>query len=237
MRLNKLFMIGAIALGLVACNANDQPEVAQNETNSYASITVKFPKGASVRALPSDYNEKGTWTGRDAIETVTVFLVNTGKGVVDYNSFSKSSFAGIDANGILKPNLALKATAAESIHVYTVINGNTDILATLKATSAANFATVFAGEAAKVASDVAKYNADKTETIMMTNDADSYTIAVVSGVTEAEALDVDNPKNHVTVNVERVVARAMLTVEPEAGDNWTTKAKIAGVETAIATVT
>lgn len=241
MRLNKLFMIGAIALGLVACNANDQPEVTQHETNSYASITVKFPKGSTVRAgLPGDYNEKGTWTGRDAIETVTVFLVNTGKGVVDYNSFSKSSFAGIDANGILKPNLALKATAGESIKVYTVINGNPDILATLKATPATGFAAAFADEAAKVASDVAKFNtADKNETIMMTNDADSYAIAVVAGVTETEALDVNNPKNHVTVNVERVVSRAMLTVEPEAstGAGWPVKAVIGGAETPIATVT
>ncbi|OJV32542.1 MAG: hypothetical protein BGO33_02815 [Bacteroidia bacterium 43-41] len=230
-------MIGAIALGLVACNANDQPEVAQHETNSYASITVKFPKGATVRALPGDYNPNGTWTGRDAIETVTVFLVNTGKGVVDYNSFNKSSFSALDDNGVLTPNLALKATAGESIRVYTVINGNTDILATLKATSAANFATVFAGEAAKVASEVAKYNADKTETIMMTNDKDDYAMTVVAGVTEADALDVVNPKNHVQVNVERVVSRAMLTVEPATGDNWTVKARIAGVETAIATVT
>jgi len=235
MRLNKLFMIGAIALGLVACNANDQPEVAQNETNSYASITVKFPKGATVRALPGDYNPNGEWTGRDAIETVTVFLVNTGKGVVDYNSFSKSSFAGIDANGILTPNLALKATAGENIKVYTVINGEAGILSTLKATSATGFAAAFAAEAAKVASEVAKFNADKTETIMMTNDKDDYAITVDPAVTEADALA--GTKNHVLVNVERVVSRAMLTVEPATGDNWTVKARIAGVETAIATVT
>jgi hypothetical protein len=237
MKLNKLFLIGAIALGLVACDSSEiiPEETVGNEGNSYASITVKFPKGATVRTLPGDYNPNGSWTGRDAIETVTVFLVNTAKGVVDYNSFSKSSFAEIDASGILKPNLALKATAGENIKVYTVINGNTDILATLKATSAANFSTVFAGEAAKMASEVAKYNAGGTETIMMTNDADNYTIAVAAGATEAEALA--GTKNHVQVSVERVVSRAMLTVEPVTGGNWTVKAKIAGVETDIATVT
>ena len=87
MKLNKLFLIGAIALGLVACDSSEiiPEETVGNEGNSYASITVKFPKGATVRTLPGDYNQNGSWTGRDAIETVTVFLVNTAKGVVDYN--------------------------------------------------------------------------------------------------------------------------------------------------------
>ncbi len=125
-----------------------------------------------TRGLPGDYNQDGTWKGRDKLETVTVFLVNTAKGVVDYNSFAKSSFDEIDATGVLKPNLALKATSGDNVDVYVVINGNTDILNTLKATSAAGFAAAFAGEAAKIASEVAKYDTDGKEVIMMTNDKD-----------------------------------------------------------------
>lgn len=235
MKLSKFLWVCAVALGFAACTTDEVPgDVNQHATDSYASVTIKFP-GKVTRALPGDYNQDGTWVGRDKLETVTVFLVNTVKGVVDYNSFAKSSFAEIDVNGILKPNLALKATAGDNVRVYVVINGEESILNTLKATSAAGFATAFAGEAAKIASQVATYDTEEnTEVIMMTNDADSYVINVVAGVTEQEAKD--GTGNHVLVNVERVVARAMLTVVPE-GTAWTVKAIQASVETPIATVT
>ncbi len=236
MKRSKFLWVCAVALGFAACTTDEVPgDVNQHTTDSYASVTIKFP-GKVTRALPGDYNESGTtWVGRDKLETVTVFLVNTVKGVVDYNSFAKSSFAEIDANGVLKPNLALKATAGDNVRVYVVINGEESILNTLKATSAAGFAAAFAGEAAKIASQVATYNAeDNTEVIMMTNDEDDYEIDVEAGVTEELAKA--GTKNHVQVNVERVVARAMLTVVPK-GDAWTVKAIQAGEETDIATVT
>jgi hypothetical protein len=234
MKRSKFLWVCAVALGFAACTTDEVPgDVNQHTTDSYASVTIKFP-GKVTRALPGDYNDNGTWVGRDKLETVTVFLVNEAKRVVDYNSFAKSSFAEIDANGVLKPNLALKATAGDNVRVYVVINGESGILNTLKATSAADFAAAFAGEAAKIASEVAKYDTDGTEVIMMTNDEDDYEIVVEAGVTEELAKA--GTKNHVQVNVERVVARAMLTVVPE-GDAWTVKAIQAGVETPIATVT
>lgn len=234
MKRSKFLLVCAVALGFAACTTDEVPvDVKQHATDSYASVTIKFP-GTVTKSLPGDYNQQNTWKGRDKLETVTVFLVNTAKGVVDYNSFAKSSFVEIDANGILKPNLALKATAGDNVRVYVVINGETSILNTLKATSAANFATAFAAEAAKIASEVAKYDTDGKEVIMMTNDADSYVINVVTGVTEEQAKA--GTGNNVQVKVERVVARAMLTVVP-AGDAWTVKAVIAGTETQIATVT
>jgi hypothetical protein len=238
MKRSKFLWVCAVALGFAACTTDEVPvDVSQHETDTYASVTIKFP-GKVTRALPGDYNESGTtWVGRDKLETVTVFLVNTVKGVVDYNSFAKSSFAEIDANGVLKPNLALKATAGDNVRVYVVINGESGILNTLKATSAADFAAAFAGEAAKIASEVAKYDTDGTEVIMMTNDEDDYEIVVEAGVTEELAKA--GTKNHVQVNVERVVARAFMTVTPEAttGAGWPVKAVIGGTETQIATVT
>ncbi len=237
MKLIRFFIIGAIALGFMACNADDQPEVNQHETDSYASITVKFPGTVGTRALPGDFNQNGTWTGRDTLETVTVFLVNETKGVVDYNSFAKSAFQEIDVNGILHPNLALKATAGEAVRAFVVINGEAGILNTLKATSAANFRAAFAAAASKVAADVARLNTNGKETIMMTNDADNYLINVAAGVTEQAALD--GTGNHVQVQVERVVSRAFMTVTPEAttGAGWPVSAVIGGVSTQIATVT
>lgn len=245
MKLNKvLILLVAIAFGMTACNSDDVPvNNGAVDTDTYASITVKFPGTVGTRALPADFNAQGSWDGRDNLNTVDVFLVNVAKGVVNYNSFTKSAFAEIDAAGILKPNLALKATAGENVKVYVVINGEASILTTLRTTSAANFATAFTAEASKIASQVASYvnpvapATTGKETIMMTNDADSYTIAVVAGVTETQAKD--GTANHAQVQVERVVSRAMLTVAPEAtaGAGWPVSAMIGGVETQIAKVT
>lgn len=237
MKLNKFFLMGAIAIGLVACTNDDVPKTGNGQSgDSYASVTIKFP-GTVTKSLPGDYNDVGTWTGRDNLNDVTVFLVNTTKGVVDYNSFAKSSFNAIDANGVLTPNLALKATSGDNVRVYAVINGNSDIISTLKSTSAANFANTFAGQASKIASQVANYDGGTgKETIMMTNDVDNYVINVAPGIDETSAKT--GTTNHATVQVERVVSRGMVTVAPKTDVTaWTVKAVIAGVETPIATVT
>lgn len=229
MRLNKLFMIGAIALGLVACNADDQPEVPQHETDSFASITVKFPGTVGTRALPDDWNKQNTWTGRDSLNTVTVFLVNLDRATVDYTTFTKAAFNAIDANGVLQPNLAMKATAGDMIRAYVVINGEADILGQLQGTGAAGFAAKFAGVQAKIASQLASYDSKANkETIMMTNDADAYSFRVLPGISESAAKT--GTTNNVQVKVERVVSRAFMTVTPEAtaGAGWPVNAIIVG---------
>ena len=215
MKRSKFLWVCAVALGFAACTTDEVPgDVNQHETDTYASVTIKFP-GKVTRGLPGDYNEKNTWVGRDKLETVTVFLVNTGRGVVDFESFAQDYFDEIDATGVLKPNLVLKANAGDNVRVYVVVNGETDILNTLETTRADLFAAAFAGEAAKIASQVATYDAeDKTEVIMMTNDKGDYQINLEGGVTEAEA-KAETGRNHIQVNVERVVARAMLTVVPK----------------------
>lgn len=231
-----------IAIVLAACSDTDLTDsgsVDKTTGNSYASVKVKFPKGASLtKALPQG---QGSWTGRDVIENVTVFLVNTANNVVDFNSFTTGSFNAIDANGVLSPNLALRATAGQNIRVYTVINGSPDVLNMLKLTQANGFASAFAGEASKIASDVAKYNApvppatQGTETIMMTNDEDNYTITVIPGVTQADALT--GTSNHAIVKVERVASRALLTVEPATSNVWAVTEKVNGTDTQIAKIT
>ncbi len=237
MKRSKFLWVCAVALGFAACTTDEVPgDVNQHETDTYASVTIKFP-GKVTRGLPGDYNEKNTWVGRDKLETVTVFLVNTGRGVVDFESFAQDYFDEIDATGVLKPNLVLKANAGDNVRVYVVVNGETDILNTLETTRADLFAAAFAGEAEKNASDVARYESDKTEVIMMTNDEDKYPINLEGGVTEEEA-KAETGRNHIQVNVERVVARAMLTVVKSTDvDKWTVKAIQADDETAIATVT
>ncbi len=239
MKRSKFLWVCAVALGFAACTTDEVPvDVNQHETDAYASVTIKFP-GKVTRALPGDYNESGTWVGRDKLKTVTVFLVNLDRATVDFETFTETAFSGIDENGVLKPNLAMKATAGDMIRTYVVINGETGILDDLKATNAAGFAAKFAGVQTKTASQLASYDATTgLETIMMTNDADAYSFRVLPGI--SEELAKTGSKNNVQVKVERVVSRAFMTVTPETteGAGWPVKAIIGGAaETQIATVT
>ncbi|TYK39225.1 Mfa1 family fimbria major subunit [Bacteroides pyogenes] len=237
---SKFLMAAVVALGFAACNNNEDVPNPSNKTgDTFASVTLKFAQGTTTRTLPEDYNKKTDgWKGRDNIETISVFLVNSAKGTIDFDTFHKGAFGEITPEGVLKPNLAVKATSGDNVDVYVVVNGKAEIINMLKATSATNFATVFANKAEEaVAADVAKFNkGTKKETVMMTNTA-TKSITVQPNVTEEQAKNPDNPKNHAQVQVERVVARTMLTVETNSHDNWKINKNLAGVSTPIAEVT
>lgn len=208
--------IAAIVLGFAACNNEDVPE-PQIGGNTYVGVRIAFPGTQSTRALPDDYNPNGTWKGRDAIETITVYVVNVTKGTVDYTTFGKTQFEGIDANGFLKPTLAVKATAGENIKAYAVVNDFNDKTGSvLKATGATDFDAKFKElEVAATAAEVAKSTIDGvtsavTETVMMTNDAGAAEIAsVAANVTEQQAKD---GTNRADINVSRVASRGIVTI-------------------------
>lgn len=217
-KIQKLLLMTAIAIGMVACsnddNLPDAPDANAAKGNTYASISIKLPKGPSTRALPEDYNDKGTWEGIDAINTITVFLVNTeGDPTVDYKSFTKDSFDGIDSQGILFPKVALKATAAHKVKAYVVLNGESEILDALQGATAADFDSVYNGVMSKIASELAK-NVDKKDVIMMTNTVDPVEKVVKAGVSEGDAMA--GSVNTFMVDVQRVVSRAIVTAKAEA---------------------
>ncbi len=214
-KITKLLLMTAIAIGMVACsnddNLPDAPDANAAKGNTYASISIKLPKGPSTRALPEDYNEKGTWEGIDAINDITVFLVNEEKETIDSESFTKDSFDGIDSQGILFPKLALKATAGHKVKAYVVLNGTeSTILGTLKTTSAAGFDGVYNDVISEVASKLASNNGTN-DVIMMTNTVAPAEMTVIPGVTESEAMT-GSGNNTFMVDVERVVSRAIVTV-------------------------
>lgn len=232
MKLRNLFL-GTLFLtiGLASCSKDNEPS-KQTQGDTYVGVSLKFASGSSTRSLPEDYNSKGEWKGRDEIKDVTVFLVNTAKGTIDFNSFGVGSFQSITSDGVLNPTLALKATSGDNVDVYVVVNGNKDILATLKATPVGEFATVFAAEQAKVVADVAKYDNGK-DVVMMTN-AKSVSINVQPNITSEDAKNGTN--NRADVNVERVAARAFVTIDKEVTAK-TIKARINGVEKEVGSVT
>lgn len=217
-KITKLLLMTAIAIGMVACsnddNLPDAPDANAAKGNTYASISIKLPKGPSTRASsPGDYNGKGTWEGIDAIETITVFLVNETLGTIDHSTFGTDQFDAIDANGVLKPNLAVKGTPGEAVKAYVVLNGNSNVLTTLKGTTPGAFAGVYATAVEKNASDLAS-NDGTNDVIMMTNTVLPTAITIEANIDEATAKA--GTKNSVKVEVERVVSRAIATVAEDA---------------------
>ena len=199
----------AIAIGMVACSNDDVPQTPESlRGTTYASIAVKLPNGPSTRAALTE-----TWKGLDSINTITVFLVNETLGTIDHSTFGTSQFDAIDADGVLKPNLAVKATPGEKVKAYVVLNGNSDVLTTLTGTTPGAFAGVYATAVAKNASDLAKNEAGK-DVIMMTNTVLPTAITIEANVNEATAKA--GTKNSVKVEVERVVSRAIVTAKADA---------------------
>lgn len=220
-KITKLLLMTAIAIGMVACsnddNLPDAPDANAAKGNTYASISIKLPKGPSTRALPEDYNDKGTWEGIDAIETITVFLVNETLGTIDHSTFNKDTFTGITGSGTLKPTLAVKATPGEKVKAYIVLNGlNSDILGALKTATPTNFDDKYNDVISEVASKLASNDGTKDD-VMMTNTEAPAELTIVSGVTEIQAKEgTGDGKNRIEVKVERVVSRAIVTAKADA---------------------
>lgn len=216
-KLSKLLLVAVLALGmgLTACNNEEVPDQEQSlGGNTWASISIAFPKsGTNTRAtLPDDYNNNGVWKGRDKINRVDVYLVNANSGTIDKSSFITSSF-NVDANGVLQPNLAIKATAGQQIKAYVVVNDVADpgkVRPALDAATALTFANVFEGAVEALAAEVATANATE-DVILMTNAIAPVAVSLEPGVTEADAKDPTKDKNLIKVNVERVVSRAIAT--------------------------
>jgi hypothetical protein len=90
-----------------------------------------------------------------------------------------------------------------------VLNGNSDVLTTLKEATPSTFNTVYETAVKKNASDLAKNEAGK-DVIMMTNNVQPTATTIQPNVKEADAKT--GSANTVEVKVERVVSRALATV-------------------------
>ena len=220
-KLKSVFLLGALAigLGLTSCSSDDglaNSQTSAEKGSTYASLSISFPTSPSMRALPDDYNSGGTsWTGRDDIKSVSVFLYNSTLNTVDYSKFSKSSFTGIDASGKLTPNIAVKATPGQNVKAYVVINDvNNDVTKTLEnaAKTPNTFDAAFAAEVNTVANQVSAYNtADSKDVILMTNDVTPTATVIKPNITQDQAKA--GPDNLIPVKVQRVVSRAIVTMD------------------------
>ena len=238
--IHKLFLIATIALGLgfVACSDSDvvSQGVDDAKTNTHVSVSLKLSTNASTRALPEDYNYLDEWAGKDLIEKITVYLV-------DGSSVTSRSFdVGADKPYVVSTSggvtvvprtvdAAIKTTAGQKT-VYVLINGTTDVITHLNKTPVAEFEDAYqkiefvpgnvANSVAPVtaASKLAVKDGVANETIVMTNVKPS-TLSLTAGVTAAETIGAtvgDGALNRVSLEVERAVARVMVTTKKDTYD-------------------
>ena len=207
-------LLGLLTIGLVALTSckKDEKEPQKNEGSTYVSVAINLQ--SSLRAGDSgddkEFNYKGTWNGKDAIETIAVYVV--GDGEVSYGKFSLNDFnitPATDGDNItIKPKNAI-LTKPGAKKIYALINAPEEITKTLEKSMPTHFNEAYAKAVENMTTaQVARANAAKEDLIMMSN-ADECKIDVEDGVSKEEAKQ--GPKNLAKVNVKRVVARVILT--------------------------
>ena len=207
-------LLGLLAVGLVALTSckQDRTEPQKNEGSTYVSVAINLQ--SSLRAGDSsddkEFNYKGTWNGKDAIETIAVYVV--GDGSVSYGQYTKADFdivkATDDANITIKPKSAI-LTKPGTKKVYALINAPEEITKLLEKSMPAHFNEAYAKAVENMTTaQVARANAAKEDLIMMSNAAECK-IDVEDGVSKEDAKQ--GPKNLAKVSVKRVVARVILT--------------------------
>ena len=228
MKVNKLFLSAAVILGLGFTGCSNDDDVPSGEKgNTNVSVTLKMSAGSQTKALPTDYNYIGEWAGKDDIKTVTVYLVDgssvTSKSLeVGTGKDYEKIVSGSDITLVPKTvNAAIKTTAGTK-KVYVLVNGTTEVLNKLAKTPVAEFEDAYtklpfksenSGTMTTVSTSADKLavkNGTTDEKIVMTN-VEPMTIDVLPNVTDAETLDGTAPKNRVRLNVERAVARVMVS--------------------------
>jgi hypothetical protein len=237
-KLSKLFLMGVVALGLglTACNSDDIDTPQDDQKgNTHVSIALKLSKGSSgpssLRALPNDYNVVGEWAGKDKFSTVTVYLVDGTSVTSQTFTVGTDYIQGTDATTgdiTLTPSAsAAIRTTAGSKTVYVVVNETAPVHDWLNKTSVAEFENAYktlplalanSGTSATVstsASKLATINGITDESIVMTNVAPA-TITVEPYVTKDETVTTTSPKNRASLQVERAVARVMVTIKEAA---------------------
>ena len=207
-------LLGLLTIGLVALTSckKDEKEPQKNEGTTYVSVAINLQSSlrAGTGTTDDEFNLKGTWNGKDAIETVAVYVV--GDGSVSYGQYTMADFkivkAADDTNITIKPKNAI-LTKPGSKKIYALINAPAEITKMLEMSMPAHFNKAYAKAVENMTTaQVARANGEKEDVIMMSN-ADECKIDVEDGVSKEEAIQ--GTKNRAKVNVKRVVARVILT--------------------------
>lgn len=204
MKLNRLFLLAAMGLGLFACNDNDlvegsAPNGTQEEGTTYVGFTIDFSK-TQTRAT----TEPGT-NAEQKINTAYVILA-------DGNTISQVVSSVADGS-----NKYVLQTTPGPHDFYVVVNPTT------APTTSNTVSEYFNTGVAIGAEEFAKTTAGSESFLMASVKKETFDIA--DGITKEEALEgTDAATNNFTINVERVAAKVTMTCESTALTNATNNA-------------
>lgn len=192
MKLNKLFLMAAMGLGLFACSENELegngPDSAQNEGTTYVGFTIDFSK-TQTRAT----TESGT-DAEQKINTAYVILADGNKISQVVSSVDEES------------NKYVLQTTPGPHDFYVVVNPTT-------APTTSNAVSEYFNTGVAIgAEEFAKTTAGSESFLMASVKKETFDIA--DGITEEEALEgTDAATNNFTINVERVAAKVTMTCD------------------------
>ena len=190
MKLNKLFLMAAMGLGLFACSENELegngPEGAQNEGTTYVGFTIDFSKTQT----------KATETGTEAEQKIN------------------KAYVILAASGNISKIAVPKGTSNK--YVLQTTPGPHDFYVVVNPTTAPTVGTSIDGYfntgVAIGAEEFAKTTTGSESFLMASVKKETFDIA--DGITEEEALEgTDAATNNFTINVERVAAKVTMTCE------------------------
>ena len=205
MKLNKLFLLSAMGLGLFACNNNDlvegsDPNGTQEEGTTYVGFTLKF-NDTNSRA---NVTEDGT-DAEQKINSVYV-LVADGDNVITIGSLSAATVAPIESG----KTKVVFATKPGKHDFYVVVNPD-DVPSNAESGNAKTISGYFNSSVALNLDNIAKTN-DGGNFMMSSLQATECILA--DNITEQEAKDGnigDAETNNFTLQVQRVTAKITMT--------------------------
>ncbi|EEK17508.1 hypothetical protein PORUE0001_0273 [Porphyromonas uenonis 60-3] len=214
-------LLGLLTIGLVALTSckKDQKEPHQNEGTTYVNVAISIPTG--LRATPGEgdddeYNPKGKWNGKDAIENITVYVVD--KNSVSWDGYTKADFDITPATSTTNITITTKKailTTPGNKKVYVVINAPQAIKDYLNKAIPNEFEQAYEKAVSVIAAkEATKVDGDGNDVILMTNATAPAEQTIEDGVTAEKAKN--GLKNQIKVQVQRAVARVILTTtKPE----------------------
>ena len=203
MKLNKLFLMAAMGLGLFACSENELegngPEGAQNEGTTYVGFTIDFSK-----------------TQTKATETGTAAEQKINKAYVILAASGNISQIAETPRGTSNNKYVLQTTPGPH-DFYVVVNPTTPPIVGTSINDYFNTGVA-------IGVDEFAYTTPNSESFLMAS-VKKETFDIADGVTENEALaGTDATANNFTINVERVAAKVTMTCENTTLTNATNNA-------------
>lgn len=221
-----------LGVGFTACNNDIDGSQDGPKGNTHVSVTLKLSSSALRAAgtgLPDEYNPIGTWAGKDKFNKIRIYLV-------DGSSVTSSEFTvGTEYTEVydptakqtyLKPEAAaaMKTTAGQKT-VYVVVNETPAVRAWLNKTPVHEFEEAYkniplvlanSGTGSSVETSASRLvipgSTTTGEQIVMTT-ITPQVLNVAAGVSATQTIDEATKLNRASVQVERAVARVMVTIK------------------------